>query len=104
MIKDFYNCGYVIKNNLTPTLANNGISLLHNSILPIVNKLLSSNAATDTTMLMDTTTANNINAFVLNVKGISSDSTFKLIMDEIILNVNDVKTKQVKEIYSDLDL
>jgi len=100
-VNDFYYCGKVVPSILTYSNATTGISLLTNDVIPMIDKLMASNAASDNSVLLTSTQATALINYVTALKNASSDATFDTIMDELIDNLTYASGKTVSTIYHD---
>lgn len=99
---DFYYCGSIISGKISSTQAMNGFSLIDNHILPIVKRLNSATASSDSSVIFDKSIRDDINAFVADIKTLSTDPTFEEILDEVVTNVNYTEGKTVAQIKYEL--
>lgn len=102
LINDFYYCGTILKGRLSYAMAFQAITMVNNKIIPIIDKLNAPGAATDNTVLYDQTTADDINAFINDMKMEASDSLYLEMLSEVSANVNYFKGMTVAQVYNEI--
>lgn len=101
LISDFYYAGNIAVQNMSISQLIDMYELLTNTVMPNLNELL--NNSTSTEVLLTTTEANQLKAFIDDIDDISGgDATFLEILDEISDDIDYATGKTVSQVHSDL--